>query len=91
VDETEAPAPEPTRSTPDDHDGHDRHDSQSPDDSQTPDDVDDLMLAALLRQAARLRAIELQLDAVFDLRSHAQAMRQAADADVHATGRADTA
>jgi hypothetical protein len=40
-----------------------------------PDNVDDVMLAALLRQTARLRAIELQLAAVYDLRGHAEAMR----------------
>lgn len=39
------------------------------------EDLDDVMLAALLRQTARLRAIELQLAAVYDLRGHTQAMR----------------
>lgn len=77
MDETQAQAHEPTRSTPHGHD----------DRSQT----DDLTLAALLRQAARLRAIELQLDAVYDLRTHAQAMRQAADVGAETTSRADTA
>jgi hypothetical protein len=38
-------------------------------------DLDDVTLAALLRQTARLRAIELQLAAVFDLRGHAESMR----------------
>lgn len=38
----------------------------------------DATVAALLRQAARLRAIELQLAAVYDLRGHTQAMRGAA-------------
>lgn len=71
MDETQVPTPEPTRSTPDDH--------------------DDLTLDALLRQAARLRAIELQLDAVYDLRTHAQAMRQAADVDARTTRQVDTA
>jgi hypothetical protein len=77
VDETEARAHEPTRSTPDDHDDHAK--------------TNDLTVAAILRQAARLRAIELQLDAVFDLRSHTQAMRQAADFGADTSGRADTA
>jgi hypothetical protein len=36
---------------------------------------DDATVAALLRQTARLRAIELQLTAVFDLRGHAESMR----------------
>jgi len=39
------------------------------------DDLDDVTLAALLRQTARLRAIELQLAAVYDLRGHTEAMR----------------
>jgi hypothetical protein len=41
----------------------------------SPDDLDDATLAALLRQTARLRAIELQLAAVYDLRGHTEAMR----------------
>jgi hypothetical protein len=44
---------------------------------QPSDDLDDATLAALLRQTARLRAIELQLAAVYDLRSHTEAMRRA--------------
>ena len=39
------------------------------------DEVDDVTLSALRRQTARLRAIELQLAAVYDLRSHTEAMR----------------
>jgi hypothetical protein len=76
VDETETPANDTTRSPSDDHDDLGQ--------------VDDLTLAALLRQAARLRAIELQLDAVFDVRSHTRAMRHAADVDSRASGRSDT-
>jgi hypothetical protein len=76
VDETKTPANDPTRSP--DHDHDDRT------------EVDDLTLDALLRQAARLRAIELQLDAVFDVRSHTQAMRHVADVDSRAPGRSDT-
>lgn len=45
------------------------------------DELDDVTLAALLRQTARLRAIELQLAAVYDLRSHTEAMRGASTRD----------
>ena len=40
------------------------------------ENLDDATLAALLRQTARLRAIELQLAAVYDLRGHTEAMRR---------------
>ena len=57
------------------------HTSTNPHDAagaagSSPDDLDDATLAALLRQTARLRAIELQLSAVYDLRSHTAAMRR---------------
>jgi hypothetical protein len=39
--------------------------------------MDDATLTALRRQTARLRAIELQLAAVYDLRTHTESMRQA--------------
>jgi hypothetical protein len=45
--------------------------------AHSPDDDLDAMLTALLRHTARLRAIELQLTAVFDLRGHTEAMRRA--------------
>jgi hypothetical protein len=51
----------------------------------SPDDLDDATLAALLRQTARLRAIELQLSAVFDLRGHTEAMRLVTPSDQAAT------
>jgi hypothetical protein len=76
VDETRTPANDTTRSS--DH----AHDDAG--------QADDLTLDALLRQAARLRAIELQLDAVFDVRSHTRSMRHAADVDSRASGRSDT-
>jgi hypothetical protein len=49
----------------------------NPDELDELDELDDVTLAALLRQTARLRAIELQLAAVYDLRSHTEAMRGA--------------
>jgi hypothetical protein len=53
-------------------------------DAASDDDLD-ATLAALLRQTARLRAIELQLTAVFDIRGHTQSMRRAIGPDAAAT------